>query len=74
MSERFEAYIGHEYDLIIDNCTGKSYNGVSVAEMMNEMYKENRKLSKVLIDKINEVSELEEEIRRWEHEVFLDDG
>lgn len=68
--ERYTVYIGPNYDMIFDNRAKKSYNGITVAEMLNNYEKENQKLSNALRKVISEKMDLEKEIRRIEHEVF----
>lgn len=68
--KRYTTYIGHKYDMIVDNRTGKSYGAIDVADMLNEYDKEVRKLSNALMKAIETQLELNQEIKRLGHEVY----
>ena len=68
--KRYTTYIGSSYDMIVDNQTGKSYEAIYVADMLNKYDEEVRKLSNALMKAIEAQLELKQEIKRLGHEVY----
>lgn len=50
--KRFEATICHDYDMIHDILNDKYYDAFTVADILNQLLKENNKLSNALIKSI----------------------
>ena len=67
---RFEATIGHDYDLIHDTLTDKYYDAFTVADIMNSLMDENKRLSKALTKTIAQKMNVDKEIRRIKHELY----
>lgn len=68
--ERYEVYIGPNYDMIFDTRTKTPHNGIEVAEMLNQYDEQVQKLSKALTRSIEDNIKLKKKIRRMEHESY----
>lgn len=68
--ERYEVYIGPDYDMIFDTRFKTSHNGIEVAEMLNQYDEQVQKLSKALTRSIEDNIKLKKKIRRMEHESY----
>ena len=68
--ERYEVYIGPDYDMVFDTRSKTSYNGIEVAEMLNQYDEQVQKLSKALTRSIEDNIKLKKKIRRMEHESY----
>lgn len=69
-NERFDVYIGPNYDMIVDKTSNKSYNGIEIAKILNQYDKEIKKYQRALRLSIEEKQELEKNIKYLKHEVF----
>lgn len=69
----FEATICHDYDMIHNTLIDEYYDAFTVANIMNKLIDENRRLSKALTQTIAQKMNVDKEIRRIKHELYSGD-